>query len=306
MDITRQQLDSLFTGFKTSLRAGMGLATLPLEKFAMIETSTNSLEEYDWLTLLAKFREWVGPRQIGNFRSDLMRIINRDFELTVAVKGNDIDDDKTGHYGTRFQAMGLESVEFWARLGIDALIANGAWIDGKAFFATDRTFGSSAIVNKTTGVLSATSYAAARLAMMSYCGHTGEPLGIVPDTLVVGPSNEAAGKKILENDKITVTVETGESTYVAPVAEANPSYRTAELLVHPSLVGANAGKWYLMKTKGVAKPVVVQKRKVGNLVRWDDERDECVKTHNRCDYGMHHRGEAALTLPPLAYAGIPS
>ncbi len=45
--------------------------------------------------------------------------------------------------------------------------------------------------------LSATSYGTARAAMMSQVGDEGQPLGIVPNLLVVPPSLEAAGREIL-------------------------------------------------------------------------------------------------------------
>lgn len=44
-------------------------------------------------------------------------------------------------------------------------------------------------------------YAKARAAMLSYCSDTGEPLGLIPDLLVVPPALEGAARKILVNDR---------------------------------------------------------------------------------------------------------
>lgn len=70
--------------------------------------------------------------------------------------------------------------------------------------------------------LSSANYEAARLKMQSFKRDGGDPLGIVPTHLVVSPSNEAAGRAILEKQ------------YLAG-GESNSNYHTAELLVLPWL-----------------------------------------------------------------------
>lgn len=70
--------------------------------------------------------------------------------------------------------------------------------------------------------LDATAYAAARAAMGSFKRDGGEPLGITPNLLVVGPSGEAAARKILNSE-------------YASGGETNPWKGTAELLVVPWL-----------------------------------------------------------------------
>ena len=65
-------------------------------------------------------------------------------------------------------------------------------------------------------------YEAARVAMGGFKGDNGRPLGIVPNLLVVPPSLEGAGKRILQS----ALINGGES---------NPWANTAELLVVPWL-----------------------------------------------------------------------
>lgn len=54
------------------------------------------------------------------------------------------------------------------------------------------------------------SYAAARAAMMSFKGDEGRPLGIMPDTLIVPPSMERDGRRLLQNE-LVVDMGTGGS-----------------------------------------------------------------------------------------------
>lgn len=49
--------------------------------------------------------------------------------------------------------------------------------------------------------LDAASYATARQTLLSMKADGGKPLGVMPDLLVVGPSNEAAAKKIVQAEK---------------------------------------------------------------------------------------------------------
>ena len=70
--------------------------------------------------------------------------------------------------------------------------------------------------------LDAANYEAARLKMRSFKRDGGDPLGIVPTHLVVGPTQEAAARKLLE----TQFIGGGNS---------NPNYHTAQLIVAPWL-----------------------------------------------------------------------
>ena len=70
--------------------------------------------------------------------------------------------------------------------------------------------------------LTAANYEAARLAMQTLKRDGGDPLGIVPTHLIVGPTNEAAARAILSKELING-------------GESNPNYHTAELLVVPHL-----------------------------------------------------------------------
>ncbi|MDR3173580.1 MAG: Mu-like prophage major head subunit gpT family protein [Treponema sp.] len=66
--------------------------------------------------------------------------------------------------------------------------------------------------------LSAGAYEAARLAMQTFKRDGGDPLGIAPTHLVVGPANEAAARAILAREFING-------------GDSNPNYHTAELMV---------------------------------------------------------------------------
>lgn len=70
--------------------------------------------------------------------------------------------------------------------------------------------------------LDATAYSAARTAMMGFKADGGEPLGVMPNLLVVGPSNDAAAREILLAER-------------NDAGATNTLRNTAELLVVPWL-----------------------------------------------------------------------
>lgn len=305
--VNKDKLEALFTALNTAFKEGITLAEIKPSSFSMVVPSTTKIEQYPILMMLSTIREWVGPRQVNTIKGEMLKIINRLFEHTLGIQRDDINDGTgLGMLPFVYKQMGVDAENLWGRLDIEALIANEKWLDGKNFFCADRTFEKSVICNLTTNPLTAESYAAARLLMMNYKNHAGQPMGIVPNTLLVGPALEATAKKILENDKVTVAyqADTDDATKLNHIAEANPNYKTAAVEMNPQLTGVAANYWFLGKTNGVLKPVIIQKREAGGLIAWDTDHDQCVKDHDRNDYGTKRRGAAGTAMPPWCFGGL--
>jgi len=83
---------------------------------------------------------------------------------------------------------------------MNVLTSNPVAYDGVALFsASSRTYGGNTIANYVTTALTATTFEAAYVAMMSYKDHADEPLAVKPDTLVVGPALAKTASDILGN-----------------------------------------------------------------------------------------------------------
>lgn len=312
-------LATIRQGLQTRFMAGLqSNPSLDVERIATVVNSTTKIENYPMMAFADTIRKWIGPRQLGTLLQKNLQVENDDYEATIGIPANAIKDDQIGIYGEVAEGKGRQCRALWAKLAVAAMVGNGKWLDDSAFFSTTRKFNGNTINNKGTSALSATAYGVARVAMMSYVGYDGEPLEIVPDLLVVGPSLEATAKQIVENDKVVTSygADTEDATMLNHVAAPNPNYKTAEVLVHPRLTGTYVNYWFLMCTTYVIKPVVVQKREEGPLIALDKPTDPNVffGTANGGDavpggvyvYGCHYRGAAALTLPHLCYGGIVS
>ena len=144
MIINRANLDILFTSFNAAYREGLigQQAASQWNTVAMRVPSSVSEEKYGWLGKFPSLREWAGERVVHGMEQHDYAIRNKDFELTIAVNRNDIEDDKFGAYSPMFQAMG-ESVAghadelVWPLLKAGFGGTMGLAYDGQYFFDTD-------------------------------------------------------------------------------------------------------------------------------------------------------------------------
>lgn len=139
MIITPDSLKTLFHGFQTAFKAGFDGAPSHYAKIAMTTNSSSREEKYGWLGHFPSIREWIGDRIIGNLAMHSYTIENKDYEATVCVDRNDIEDDRVGLYSPIFQQFGREAREHPDRLVFD-LLANGftrQCYDGQYFFDAD-------------------------------------------------------------------------------------------------------------------------------------------------------------------------
>lgn len=104
--ITPALLQSLFTGFKKNFEDAKGEAPTQYEKIATVIKSTTKSNTYGWLGKFPSLRKWVGDRVIESMKTHGYQIVNEDFEATVAVDRNDIEDDELGIYAPLFAEMG--------------------------------------------------------------------------------------------------------------------------------------------------------------------------------------------------------
>lgn len=301
MDINRNTMETLFQGFNTSFLKGMGLVPDSWKRFCGILTSGTSSNIYPFLEQFSSMREWTGERQAKNISSAKLEVVNRDFEETISIARNDIEDDQYGVYSTLIAQLGYHAGRLWQDLAIEALLSNPLWIDSLPFFSDARSYGNAPISNVTSSALSEESYAAARRTMMSYCGHAGKSLGIMPDLLIVSPANESKGFAILK-DRLALRGHS-DGTVSGVGATDNPWNGSAELLVLPELAGERENEWFLAASSGVLKPLFVQQRKLPTLVRMDSDTDENVFFRKEYFYGTDARGEAFLAFPHLLYKG---
>ena len=286
MIINPQSLRGIFVAFNTLFTKAFEGQKPNYEKVATVVPSTTDSETYAWLGDIPGMREWVGDREIQNLSGSDYTIKNKDFELTVGVDRNAIEDDKIGLYNPSIQMLG-ESAALHPDELVFTLLSSGfkaKCFDGKAFYATDHAVGKAAVSNKLNAPLTAESYKTARAMMMSYKNSKGRPLGLVPNLLVVPPALEAAARDILVADFVNGTKNTMQGT--------------AEIHVEPNL--KTDTEWHLLCTKRPIKPLIFQQRKKAKFVSKTAETDDNVFMSKKFIYGVDSRGNAGFGFWQMA------
>ncbi|MFM5562151.1 Mu-like prophage major head subunit gpT family protein [Aeromonas veronii] len=137
--ITSALLQSLFTGFKKNFEDAKSEAPAQYTKIATVIKSTTKSNTYGWLGKFPNLRKWVGDRVIESMKAHGYQIVNEDFEATVAVDRNDIEDDELGIYAPMFAEMGRSAGIHPDELCFGLLGAGFTTpcYDGQYFFDTD-------------------------------------------------------------------------------------------------------------------------------------------------------------------------
>ncbi|KAB1087345.1 hypothetical protein F4V91_13485 [Neorhizobium galegae] len=141
--ITPELIQAAQRGFKTSFQKGFTGVAAMYASVATIVPSTSSEEIYGWLGDFPKLREWIGDRHIKSLAAKGYTIVNRKFESTVTVPRDNIEDDKLGLFGPRFEMMGNAAATHPDEITFELI--NGAFTntcyDGQNFFDTDHPVG---------------------------------------------------------------------------------------------------------------------------------------------------------------------
>ena len=142
-------LATLYINFAALFNKAFEGAETQHKKLAMIAPSSTSQNEYGWLEGFPGMREWLGDRVINALAAEGYIIKNKDFEVTVGVKGNDIDDDNLGIYSPYIQELARIAKCHPDQL-LATLIASGfttLCYDGQNFFDSDHPVGTTTVSN---------------------------------------------------------------------------------------------------------------------------------------------------------------
>lgn len=299
--VNKATLDSLFTGLKTIFNNTLTAMPGTWQATAMEVPSTGDGEDYAWLSRFPKMRKWVGDKFVKALAAGKFYKKNEDWETTIAVKRNDIEDDKTGIYRTQAMSAG-ESAGELRDIIVDDLKNNAftaECMDGQNFYDTDHPQTNSdgvtsSVSNKGTAVLKCdtkanaiASYGAARAAIMAFKDSEGMPLRLVPDVLEVGPALEATARTLCEAEKLDDN---------AP----NPYKGTAKVLVNPALTSTT--QWMLHVTnKQSVKPFIIQMRKAPVFVQQVSAENDDVFNRAEYKFGAEARATGVYGFWQLSY-----
>lgn len=293
--VNKEVLANIFINLKTTFNKAFDAAPSDWQMTAMLVPSGSSQNDYTWLSMFPRMRKWLGDKAIKALEAFKYTVVNDDWEATVEVDRNHIEDDSLGIYAPQAQMAG-----FSARQLPDEIVAdlkNNAFAslcyDGQFFYDTDHPVAAATKSNKGTNALSAAtqilaagSYGAARTAIMKFTDDEGRPLALIPDTLEVPPALEVTARLLLESPKLADDTP-------------NPYKGTAKVMVNPRLTSDTA--WYLHVTSMPVKPFVYQERKKPVFVSQTDPQADDVFNRKKFKFGAEARAAGGYAFWQMSY-----
>lgn len=288
MLVNQAALKGIFTGFSTLFNKVFSETQTQYEKIATTVPSSAKEENYKWLGKIPSMREWIGDREIQNLSASDYTIKNKDYELTVGVDRNDIEDDTLGLYNPVIADIASSTKTFPDRLVFETLKSGfeNKCYDDEPFFSENHKVGKKKFGNKSQKKLTAESYEAARVAVMSLTDDEGNSLNLTPNLLVVPPALESSAKEILLRETIN--------------GSTNIYRGTAEILVVPELAGKDTA-WYLLCTTKSLRPLIYQERKAVKFTSLTNENDHNVFFNKQFVYGADCRANAGYGFWQMAF-----
>jgi len=300
MLINKENLVGVFINLKTTFNKAFDAAESQWQKTAMLVPSGSSQNNYDWLDRFPRMRKWIGEKVVKALKANSYTIVNDDWEATVAVRRNDIEDDNLGIYAPMAQDAGYSAKTLADEIVAD--LKNNAFAstcyDGQYFYDTDHPVGNGAggtvsVSNKGTAALSCAtqtaakaSLGAARKAIGNMTDNEGRKLGLVADTLEVPVALQEVGHTLCNADKLDDN-------------SPNPYKGTLKLLVNPRLSSDTA--WFVHVTSRPVKPFIYQERKKPVFVQQINPESEGVFNLGEYKYGAEARAAGGYSFWQMSY-----
>lgn len=303
-DAVRRQNMAL-TAYNAALATGVASVRdddLWYPRIAMQVPSSAETELYDWLEQIADYAPWTGERKFQALRDHGYALTNADWQMGVEIDRNKFRDHQFLRQSQIFQIAGVNSVMHPQRRVAFNLANFGdadkkCW-DGLPFFhaahpvdlhdASKGTF-----ANRITNSLTPANFALARAAMMRFKDASGEILSTPPDVLLCGA------------DLVTTADMIASSIAVPTLSGASVNSGVAQLprqkitVIECPELGAEPGVWYLGRTRGPIKPIIVQRRTTPVVEFISDLQSEYCKTHKKVRLGADYSAAFGWTFPQL-------
>jgi phage major head subunit gpT-like protein len=154
MIINQANLANVYVGLSTAFNAAFQTLPAPwYEKLAMTVPSTGRSIDYKFILDYPGMREWIGDRVIRSLEGKRWIVENKDYEITIGVERNDIEDDQLGLYSPLVAQLAMEAKFHPNQLIRDLISAGGATVcyDGQYFFDTDHPVGTGTASNFDAG-----------------------------------------------------------------------------------------------------------------------------------------------------------
>lgn len=246
--------------------------------------STSNQEKYGWLGESPQLREWTDERVLSGLADFDYTLPNKDYEATLKVDKNTMDDDQLGNVKVRVRDLAARARTHVRKLFFDALVAGTTELcyDGQAFFSNshpesgtnqDNLLGYSAAGSVPTLAEFTAAFEVARAAIQSFKDDQGEPRNEGELNLICVASPTL--RTVMDQAFNSTLVNGGDTNVLKGAAKPLTSSRLSGL------------DFYLLETSGVIKPLIKQVRQQINFEAL--EKGEAAFMRKHLLYGVDYR-----------------
>ncbi|RQU99477.1 head protein, partial [Burkholderia cenocepacia] len=125
MLVNAQSINQIFIGLQTIFNNAFEATPTTWQRIAMHVPSSGREELYAWLDRFPQMRKWIGEKNVKALKAHGYTVTNDDFEATVEVDRNDIEDDRLGIYAPQAQNAGFSAKQLPDEIVYD--LVNGAF-----------------------------------------------------------------------------------------------------------------------------------------------------------------------------------
>ena len=281
------------------------------KKVAMIVESTSDQETYPCLGSVARMRELKDERIPKGLLEHHFEVVNKDWEGTISVDRNEIEDEQYGQTTIKVRQLADEARRFIGDM-IFTLIDQGNLstgtgtfagtnincYDGNPFFSAAHSEGASGTQSNLAAVaLTSTSLRAGITAMKGILDDQGKPLYVRPNLLVVNQSNEWVARELLNSTYYPEGATEGAA--VGTKVANNVLKGIVDLYVTPYV---STNNWFLFDTTRVVKPLLLQMRR---KIAFDSLTEGYERfMRKKLFFGTDWRGQAAFAMWQYAYGSF--
>lgn len=279
-------------GLTAKFDIGAQAATPFYPELCYEQESLGADEKYGFLGAMPGMKEWLGERAFSRLRASDYELVNKEWETSVEIEKNHIDDDRLGMYGLVLENLGMEAACHPDELLLSLIAAaeTTACFDGQYYFDTDHLWGDSGtqsndLTYNATDHTAVTedefnaAYHAARTAMLGFKNDQGKlfirpTIRPLPNLLLLVPTalelvaNKAINKALVSNGETNIVLD-------------KPRIMTCAGLT-------SSVKFYLFNLSQPLKPFMFQKRRpiARQMKGMDDREFRAVKFMADARYNM--------------------
>ena len=233
---------------------------------AMEVESNSETEVHNWLGAIPTVKEWVSERTIERLSAFEYAVQNRDWEMTIEIPRNAIEDDRIGLYRPVIQTMAQQARNHPSTLVMRLFNDNPVGYDGQPLFSTAHSEGQSGtqsniVIGASTALadlIAALDAASARFA--SFRDDRGNPIMIAGQPLDVThvmcpPALKGAFETIARAEIIQNTT--------------NKWQGRLQVITNPYLTDQN--NWIALCLAHPFKPALVQIRRPATIQDFDSQ-----------------------------------